>query len=103
MQNPRLQNLFAFLQADPQDAFTLYSIAYEYAAQGEHQTAVQYFRQLRSLHPDYTGLYLHLSRSLRALELADEAEAALHEGIAAATRVRDTHAKAELLRELEGD
>lgn len=103
MQNPRLQNLFAFLQADPQDAFTLYSIAYEYAAQDEHKTAVQYFRQLRSLHPDYTGLYLHLGRSLRALGLEDEAIATLQEGVAVATRVRDMHAKGELLRELEGD
>lgn len=100
MDNPRLQRLFDFLKKAPEDAFTLYSIAYEYQQQGQWTEAQQYFEQLKSLHADYIGLYYHLGAVLERQGQSEAAIAIYEEGIQLARKNREQHALSELQRAL---
>lgn len=96
MNQETLNRLFSFLELDPEDAFTLYSIAYEYAKGDQHPLAIQFFQKLRKLHPQYIGLYYHLGKSYEAENRREDAISIYREGIAMARQQRDTHALSEL-------
>jgi tetratricopeptide (TPR) repeat protein len=92
----RLEALLAFLEEDPDDAFTLFALAGEYRKQGDLQQALGYYRRLLDDHPDYVGTYYHFGK---ALEEAGDTEKALgmyRQGIEVATRLNDFHARSEL-------
>lgn len=95
-QSKRLSQLFAFLEADPNDAFTRYSIAYEYAQHEAHQEAIVHFEKLVADHPTYIGTYYHYGASLLEIGQREAAEAIYEAGIAQARTARDTHALSEL-------
>lgn len=96
MNQDTLNRLFSFLEKDPEDAFTLYSIAYEYAKGDQHLSAIQYFQKLRKVHPQYVGLYYHLGKSYEKEQQEEKAAAIYQEGIKMARQQRDTHALSEL-------
>ncbi|RMG28376.1 MAG: tetratricopeptide repeat protein [Bacteroidetes bacterium] len=96
MNSRRLELLLNFLQKAPEDAFTLYSIAYEYALAGEHEQAVAYFRRLQQLHPTYTGTYYHLGKSLEQLQQRQQAIAVYHQGLEVCRQQGDQHNLREL-------
>ena len=94
----RLQQLLIFLEKSPQDSFTLYSIAYEYMQQAHWEKAVDYFTQLRNMHPDYVGLYYHLGKIQEHLDQVDQAFATYEAGMKVAEQQNNTHALGELQR-----
>ena len=96
METERLTQLFGFLSKDPQDAFTRYSIAYEYLGLENHKEAAKHFRLLLEEHPDYLGAFYHYGACLLALNKRDEAESIFETGMTKARAARDTHALAEL-------
>ncbi|MFK7922169.1 MAG: heme biosynthesis protein HemY [Bacteroidia bacterium] len=100
MDNPRLQRLFDFLQKAPNDAFTLYSIAYEYQQMEQWAEAQKYFEQLKDQQPDYIGLYYHLGAVFERQGETDSAITVYKEGIALAQQKRERHALSELERAL---
>lgn len=93
---PRLKQLLGFLETAPQDAFTLYSVAYEYLNMEETETAIKYFDQLKSLHPEYIGTYYHLGKALEKIGNKNTAEEVYQAGITIAQKNKDRHALAEL-------
>lgn len=106
MNQDSLNRLFSFLEEDPEDAFTLYSIAYEYAKGDQHLSAIQFFLKLRKIHPQYMGLYYHLGKSYEKVQKTADAERIYREGINMARQQRDRHALSELqsaLNDLEED
>ncbi|MEZ4825827.1 MAG: tetratricopeptide repeat protein [Bacteroidia bacterium] len=92
----RLQQLLSFLETAPTDSFTLYSVAYEYLSLGETETAIKYFQQLKSLHPEYIGTYYHLGKALEKSGDKTTAAEIYQSGIDMANKLRDRHALAEL-------
>ncbi len=94
--NPRIEALLAFLASDPDDAFTLFALAQEYARAGDLHHALAHYRRLRTMHPAYVGTYYHLGKTLEKVGLRDDALAAYRDGIVVATEVGDLHARAEL-------
>ncbi|MFK7969481.1 MAG: tetratricopeptide repeat protein [Bacteroidia bacterium] len=96
MKNARITQLFSFLTKDPTDAFTRYSIAYEYKKLDEHAEASKHFAILIEEHPDYLGAYYHYGASLLELDNREKAELVFEEGMKKARQARDTHALAEL-------
>ena len=96
MNSPRLEKLFEFLKKAPNDAFTLYSIAYEYMNTGEHESAKDYFNRLLEADPLYIGAYYHLGKTLEKLKLPESAAQVYLEGISMAQKKPDFHALAEL-------
>jgi tetratricopeptide (TPR) repeat protein len=96
MHKSRLEQLFSFLEAAPNDPFTLYSIAYEYMQAGDFQEAIKYFLRLKEADPEYVGLYYHLGRCWAEIEEEEKAIATYRAGMAIAERKRDPHALSEL-------
>ena len=91
-----LNRLFSFLEQDPEDTFTLYSIAHEYSKREQHLSAIKFFLKLRKIHPQYIGLYYHLGKSYEAEKKIEDAEKIYKEGILMARQQRDRHALSEL-------
>lgn len=96
MESERLSQLFQFLSQDPTDAFTRYSIAYEYIQLKNPSEASRHFRLLLEAHPDYLGAYLHYGACLLDLGKRKDAETVFETGMQKARAVRDQHALAEL-------
>ena len=99
----RREMLEGFVASNPNDAFARYGLAMECVNQGDHEAAVQHFRQLLSAHPDYVAGYYHYGQLLAMLARVAEARDILTQGMAAAQKVGNTHAHDEMetaLREL---
>ena len=62
MATDRIKQLMSFLEKEPTDGFTLYSLAYEHLKGGDLNKAEIYFNRLKSLDPMYVGLYYHLGK-----------------------------------------
>lgn len=96
MTNDRIETLLQFLVEDPDDAFTQFALAQEYARLDDWERALGYYRALRSRRPAYVGTYYHLGKLLEKLGQHDEALAVYREGIDVAEQAGDQHARAEL-------
>jgi hypothetical protein len=96
--NPaRLQALRALHEKDPLDAFAAYGLAMELAkdeAAGSEAAGV--FRRLLAANPGYVPAYYQLGRLLARRGEEAGARRAYEEGIAAAARAGDVHAREEL-------
>jgi predicted Zn-dependent protease len=101
----RIDMLTQFLAENPGDAFARYGLAMEYSKAGEVETALEQFKKLLELHPDYSAGYFMAAQTLAKAARSDEARAYLEKGIAAAARSGNAHAKGEMeamLAELQG-
>lgn len=101
----RLAALQDFLRDDPDDPFTRFALAQEYAKRGNTAEALRFYEALVRDRPDYVGTYYHLGGLYRTLGRDEDARATFQAGIAVATEAGDTHARAELqsaLLEAEG-
>lgn len=97
----RLTQLLDFLSQAPQDAFNLYSVAYEYLQRGNLEKAETYFLRLKELHPDYVGLYYHLGKIHVQKSNFEEAQKVFLAGKAEAKKAGDRHAEGELDRAIQ--
>jgi predicted Zn-dependent protease len=100
----RRQKLEEFVAQNPKDTFSRYGLALEFLREGDKAGAEAQFRTLIENHPDYVPGFQMYAQMLAQDERRAEARAILTAGIAAATRVSNTHARSEmegLLGELE--
>ena len=95
----RLQQLLAFYEDDPTDAFTIYALATEYRAQ-EPERAWEYYQKLLTEHPDYVGTYYHAGKLLEHFDKKNEAEKVYRTGLTVARKAGQQHAASELLQAL---
>ncbi|HLW98651.1 MAG TPA: tetratricopeptide repeat protein [Candidatus Acidoferrales bacterium] len=92
----RRQKLEEFLAAHPGDAFAQYGLAVECANHGDHDAAIAHFEALLAKHPDYVTGYFQLGQLFARIARTADARRVLHAGIAAAARIGDQHANAEM-------
>ena len=92
----RLEMLTQFLEQNPNDAFARYGLAMEYSNQGQIETALQQFSKLLELHPDYAAGYFMAAQTLSKSGRSGEARKFLENGIGAAARTGNAHAKGEM-------
>lgn len=92
----RLEQLTKLLAADPGDPFTTYGIALEHAKAGRHEEAVRWLDQTLGLDPQYCYAYYQKARMLSELGNPDAARTTIDEGITAAAKAGDDHAREEL-------
>jgi predicted Zn-dependent protease len=92
----RLAAFQRFAAARPDDPFTRYALAMQYRAMGRLEEAVQEFQALAHRAPDYVPTWLMLGQSLETLGRGADAAQAYQDGIAAATRQSNQHARSEL-------
>jgi predicted Zn-dependent protease len=92
----RREKLEALLAQNPNDAFTLYGLALEYVNSGDFPTAESYFRRLLAANPEYVPGYQMYAQNLAQHDRADEAKAILAQGMEAAIRTGNQHARSEM-------
>lgn len=100
----RLSLLNEILSQNPEDAFARYGLAMEFSKTGETEKAMEQFRKLMASHPDYAAGYFMAAQTLAKANRSEEARKMLSDGIAAAARAGNSHARSEMeemLRELE--
>ena len=97
----RLEILKGLLEKSPNDQFARYGLAMEFVKGGRFEEAVAEFRALVALNPDYVAGYYHGGQALEKLGRRPEARALYQQGIEAAGRKGDAHARSELEEALE--
>jgi tetratricopeptide (TPR) repeat protein len=101
MTETRMEKLAAFLEQNPNDAFARYGLAMEYSNAGQTETALEHFRKLLEVHPDYTNGYFMAAQALDRTGRTPEARKMLESGIEAAKRTGNLHALSEMTGMLE--
>jgi predicted Zn-dependent protease len=97
----KLTMLKEILAQNPNDAFARYGLAMEHASRGETETALNEFRELTTLHPDYTAGYQMSAQLLIKAGRNEEAVKRLEAGVAAARRTGNSLALNEMTNMLD--
>ena len=97
----RIDTFRAFVARSPDDPFARYSLAMALRSTGRAADAAAEFEELRRRRPEYVPAYLMLGQTLETLGRDGEAARAYEDGISAATRGNDMHARNELGSALE--
>jgi predicted Zn-dependent protease len=92
----RIAMLKDILSQNPSDAFARYGLAMEYANTGKMQEAMAEFDTLLKTHPDYAAGYFMAAQTLSRANRTAEAKEMLQNGIAAAQRTGNEHARSEM-------
>lgn len=92
----RLEALKGMVLQDPKNSLVRYGLAMEYGRLGQLEQAVSEHRALIEVNPDYCYAYFHGGQALEKLGRLEEARTMYREGILAAHRTGDEHARSEL-------
>jgi len=92
----RRQVLEEFVAQKPDDAFSRYGLALECMNSGDSAAADQHFSALLERNPDYVPAYQMYGQLLAGESRKDEARRVLSNGIAAATKAGNQHARSEM-------
>jgi tetratricopeptide (TPR) repeat protein len=92
----RINQIKAFLEKTPDDAFLNYALATEYVAVGEDHRALQIFKELIHKQESYFATYYHLGKLYERMEDFDLAEATYEKGIEITKSLNERHAQREL-------
>ena len=92
----RRQKLEEFLAQNPNDAFSRYGIALECVKQGDLAGAETHFRALIETNSDYVPGYQMYAQTLAQNQRVQDARAILAQGIQAAIRQGNQHARSEM-------
>jgi thioredoxin-like negative regulator of GroEL len=92
----RRQMLEEFVAQKPDDAFSRYGLAMECMNSGDPTAADAHFRALLERNADYIPAYLMYGQLLARESRADEAKQVLTNGIDAASKKHDDHARSEM-------
>jgi Tfp pilus assembly protein PilF len=93
---PRMRQLQQMLQRQPDDPFLLYGMAMEYKKADEPARALEYFGKVLRRDPNYCYAYYQRAQVHESLGELDQARRALREGLEAADRSGDGHARQEM-------
>ena len=92
----RLEILRNMVAQNPDDSFSRYGLAMEYRNSGDLDTAMREFHALMAANPDYVPAYFHAGQTLERMGLLEEAREVYRNGLDAASRKGDHHARAEI-------
>ena len=92
----RLEQLQKFLDQDPNDSFTRYLVALEYASAKNYNEASSRLESLKIDDPNYVPTYYQLADFYRNLNDQKKAVQTYNEGITIARKAGDMHAASEL-------
>lgn len=95
MNKSRLEQLFNFLEENPEDPFIIYAIATEYLKTNIDK-AREFYEILLSKHENYTGTYYHAAKLYAETGQADLAEKTYKKGMEIALKNKDLKALNEL-------
>ena len=93
---PRLEQLQKLLEREPDDTFLLYGIALEHKKAGDFDQALHFLSRVTELDPGYCYAYHQRGLVHEARGDIPAAKQAYQDGIAAATKKGDAHAREEI-------
>jgi tetratricopeptide (TPR) repeat protein len=96
MAENRLEILKNLVAQNPSDSFARYGLAMAYSSAGDHAHAVEEYRKLLEINPQYVAAYYHGGQALEKLGKIEEAREIYHKGIQVSTQAGDTHTRSEL-------
>ena len=85
----RREILEIFIEQDPNDSFSRYALALEYAKGGADAEAVRELREVISRDPEYVAAYYHLGRILSRMGNSADARKVLNKGLEVASAAGD--------------
>ena len=91
-----MRQLQQMLQRQPDDAFLLYGVAMEYKKADESARALEYFGKVLQRDPNYCYAYYQRAQVHESLGDVEAAKRSLREGLEAADRSGDGHARQEI-------
>lgn len=97
----RLEVLKNMVAQSPADSFARYGLAMEYANTGDLERAIEEYRALLVVNPNYSAAYYHGGQTLAKLGLPEEARALYRQGIEATTHIGDLHTRSEIQAALD--
>jgi tetratricopeptide (TPR) repeat protein len=97
----KLAQLFKLLEREPHDAFLLYGIGMEHKKLGFPDKAIEYFDRTIAADAEYCYAYYQRGQVCAQAGRLEEAKRSFQQGIDAAQRVGDAHAREELQAALE--
>lgn len=92
----RLEVLKNMVAQNPNDSFSRYGLAMEYGNQGQLEKAIDEYRGLLAINPQYAAAYYHGGRALEKLGRTDEARQMFADGIEVTRKLGDMHTLGEL-------
>lgn len=92
----RIDQLFSFLESQPNEPFLLFAIAKEFESKDEKLQALEYYQRLEATTPQYVGLYYHLGKLYERLGQPEKALDTYKTGMSVAQQEKDMHAYNEL-------
>ena len=98
----RIDLLKEFLQDNPNDSFSRYALALEYAKIDQLDDARREFETVRDNDPQYLATYYQLGQLYTRLGLRHDAEKTFRTGITVAVKQGDAHTQSELEAALDG-
>ena len=96
MATNRLDILKQMVSQAPNNSFARYGLAMEYAKDGQFQKAVNEYKELLAMDPNYCAGYYHGGQALEKLGDLEEARGMYEKGIEATTRTGDAHTRSEI-------
>lgn len=96
MTQSRIEQFQAFLDKDPDNSFARYVIAQEQLKLGDLSAAIDTFAEVIRRDADYVAAYYHGGKALETAGRPEEARKVYTDGLAAADRTGNGHARAEL-------
>jgi len=97
----RLEQFKEFVEMDPTDTFSRYALAMEYMSIQNFDEAILHFREVLKLDSAYSAAYFQAAIASRKSGATNQAEEWLNQGIAAAEKKGDWHARDEMKAMLE--
>ena len=97
----RASLLSELLSQDPNNVLARYGLAMEYSNNGDFSRALEEFQKLLATNPDYAAGYFMAAQTLVKAKRPEEAKKMLENGIVAAQRKGDNHARSEMQAMLE--
>ena len=89
------------VEQKPTDSFARYGLAMEYRNSGDLESAMQEFRTLMEVNPDYSPAYFHGGQTLERMGLLDEAREVYTKGVDVTIRIGNEHARSEMQAALD--
>lgn len=90
-----------FLEKKPNDDFAQYALAMEYAKVDRLSESISCYETLLARNPDYSAGHFQYALLLQRKGDIESAKQRFREGISAATRTKNNHAKKEMMDALE--
>src|SRR5215470_10018678 len=97
----RIEILKGFLDENPNDSFSRYALALEYAKLAQNDDALREFETVGKNDPDYVATYFQLGQLYQKLGRTHEAEKTFRTGITIAAKAGDEHTRSGLEAALE--